>query len=230
MSRKKRKSRRGRHHRATRQIRPNERRVNKAVSKLQQNGVVKRSEGAKFRLTDAGLELAELVKQSRLPRPVRELSDRELSEGIVKYRKLGRALLAHGLWGDGEVVTEPNFEQLWAAITEVMMEVGELRNDPEDLDRLLLVLVEQEPKLSREPGFECGTHGRSPKPWIVCIHVSDHAAPPAVVHRREEKMVAGEVLCAECLERIERKETPTENLRLACESCVLDRWQLQDAN
>jgi len=67
----------------------------------------------------------------------------------------------------------------------------------------------------------------APKPWIVCVHVCDAPAAAAKARRTVDRHLAGEVLCEECnrlLDATGSSSKAVESLRLACESCVLERW------
>lgn len=80
---------------------------------------------------------------------------------------------------------------------------------------------------------KCDKHGLAKKPWVVCVHVTK--MEPKVARRIDDEQLAGEVLCESCYDAcnaaVEKNEpSPTEHLRLACESCVLERYKLSTAN
>lgn len=76
-------------------------------------------------------------------------------------------------------------------------------------------------------GVSCRSHG-STNVWVVCIHVCGQPAERSVAEARrlqpeEGEAPAGHVLCAECLSGGARS---CRYYRLACESCVLERFGL----
>lgn len=80
----------------------------------------------------------------------------------------------------------------------------------------------------------CRVHGIEKKPWIVCVHVADDVTPK-VARRIEDEQISGEVLCADCCNELNAAEGtdntgPTEHLRFACESCVLELYKLTTSN
>lgn len=80
--------------------------------------------------------------------------------------------------------------------------------------------------------LSCASHNtQTDHPWVICIHVA-HGTPPKLAERMvidENNVAAGQVLCEVCAADIPAA-LAKRDLKPACESCVLERWRLDDAS
>lgn len=79
-----------------------------------------------------------------------------------------------------------------------------------------------------------GCHHRGSERWITCVHEDlIRIARPVQTEivggaggARVTWKVSGEAVCPGCLSGIENGRPPSANLRLACGSCVRERWPI----
>lgn len=80
---------------------------------------------------------------------------------------------------------------------------------------------------------DCRHHGA--ERWVTCVHTDlIRTARPVQTEivggaggARVTWRVSGEAVCPGCLSGIEHGRPPSQNLRLACGSCVRERWPLE---
>ena len=93
------------------------------------------------------------------------------------------------------------------------------------------VLIIEEPIDDRQPLYAlCGEHRRQPA-WVVCIHILEQRAEPSLCRRLnpQEQAVHGEVLCAACAKTAwvdKAVGRMRERVRIVCEPCVLERFDV----